>query len=49
LKLRIIILGGLLATGLTVSALTAAVASADPGVGPNAEFLCPAVGHAVTT
>jgi hypothetical protein len=46
LKLRIIIVGGLLAAGLTVSALTAAVASADPGVGPNGEFLCPAVGNA---
>jgi hypothetical protein len=46
LRLRIVIVSGVLTIGLAVSALTAAVASADAGVGPNGEFLCPAVGNA---
>jgi hypothetical protein len=46
LKLRLMIVAGVLAIGFVVSVFTATVASADPGVGPNGEFLCPAVGNA---
>lgn len=45
LKLRIITGVAVAVIGGAAFVLTATGASADPGVGPNGEFLCPAVGN----
>ena len=44
-RLRLLLGIGMFVVGVAASVVTATAASADPGVGPNGEFLCPAAGN----